>query len=116
MPYQINKGDGVRLFVSYHDKKQFDTARCFCNYDSIELNNGTHDAIDFSTLEVAKALWKIGVAINMPANVKIILVEDHFHSVPLIFHSNQDCLKDVNDTLNGIRLLIDQHVKNRDNP
>ena len=115
VPYQINKGDGVRLFVSYHDKKQYDTARCFCNYDSIELNDGEHDGIDFSTIEVAKALWKVGAAINMPpANVKVVLVEDYFHSIPLIFHSNPECFVDVNDTLNGIRLLIGQHVKNDD--
>lgn len=115
VPYQVNKGDGVRLFVSYHDERQYDTARCFCNYDSIELNDGTHDAIDFSTLEVAKALWKVGAVINMPANVKVIRVEDQFHNIPQIFHANQDCFKDVNDTLKGIRLLVDQHVKNEDN-
>lgn len=115
VPYQINKGDGVRIFVSYHDERRYDVTRCFCNYDSIELNDGIHDATDFSTIEVAKALWKVGAAINMPANIKIIRVEDHFHTIPLIFHSNQDCKKNVSDTLNGIRLLINQHVKNGDN-
>lgn len=115
VPYQIKKGDGVRLFVSYHEERQYDTTRCFCNYDSIELNDGKHDAIDFSTLEVVKALRKVGVSIDMPENVKVIHVVDTFHNIPLIFHSNMECLEDVNNTLNGIRLLMEQHVKNEDN-
>lgn len=115
VPYQINKGDGIRLFVSYHAPKQFSTSRCFCNYDTIELNDGQHDSIDFSTLEVVKALWKVGVNIVLPQNVKVILVEDIYHNIPQIFHSDQDCHKDVNETLNGIRTMIEQHNKNRDN-
>lgn len=114
VPFQIGKGDGVRLFVSYHEKKQFDKVRCFCNYDTVKLNDGSHDAIDFSTLEIAKAIWKIGSQIEMPSNVKVVLVEDHFHTIPHIFHSAPNNQRDINDTLKGIRLLIDQHVYNGD--
>ncbi len=114
VPYLIEKGEGIRLFVSYHDKKQFDTTRCFCNFDSIELNDGQHDAIDFSSLEVKKALCKVGAEINFPQNIKVILVEDKFHTIPQIFHANPDCFEDVNNTMKGIRLLIDQHVRNND--
>lgn len=114
VPYQIDKGDGIRLFVSYHNIKQYEGKRCFCNYDSIELSDGKYDAIDFSSIEIVKALWKVGAEINMPTNVKVILIEDHFHNVPQIFHSNPDCQEDLNETLKGIRLLMNQHVKNND--
>ena len=114
VPYQIDKGDGVRLFVSYHNIKQYEGKRCFCNYDSIEIGEHLYDSIDFATLEVTKTLWKVGAEIGMPANVKVILVEDSFHNIPQLFHSNIDCQKDVNETLDGIRLLINQHVENND--
>lgn len=114
VPYQIDKGDGIRLFVSYHNIKQYEVKRCFCNYDSIEIGEHLYDSIDFATLEVAKALWKVGAEIDMPADAKAILVKDSFHNIPQIFHSNPDCQKDVNETLEGIRLLINQHEENGD--
>ena len=114
VPYQIDKGDGIRLFISYHDTKVFETNRCFCNYDSIELKDEIHYAIDFSTLEVAKAFWKVGAEIEMPTGVKVVLVEDYSHTIPQIFHSKTDCQEDLNKTLEGIRLLINQHIKNGD--
>lgn len=114
VPYQIDKGDGIRLFVSYHNIKKYEEKRCFCNYDSIEIGEHQYDSIDFAALEVTKAFRKVGAEIDMPANVKVILIEDHFHTVPQIFHSNSDCQKDVDETLEGIRLLINQHVENYD--
>ena len=114
VPYQIDKGDGIRLFVSYHNIKQYEVKRCFCNYDSIEIGESLYDSIDFTTIEVTKALWKVGAEIDMPTDAKVILVEDSFHSIPQIFHSNPDCQKDVNEALEGIRLLINQHVENND--
>lgn len=114
VPYQIDKGDGIRLFISYHDTKVFEANRCFCNYDSIEHKDCIHYALDFSTLEVAKALWKVGAEIELPSETKVILVEDCFHTIPQIFHSNTNCQEDVNKTLEGIRLLINQHVENKD--
>ena len=114
VPYQIDKGDGIRLFISYHNTEGFETNRCFCKYDLIELKDGTHNAIDFSTLEVAKALWKVGAEIEIPIDVKVVLVEDNYHTIPQIFHSNIDCQEDLNKTLEGIRLLVNQHIKNGD--
>lgn len=114
VPYQIDKGDGIRLFVSYHNTEDFETNRCFCKYDSIELKDGIHYAIDFSTLEVAKALWKVGVEIEIPIDVKVVLVKDNYHTIPQIFHSNIDCQEGLNKTLEGIRLLVNQHIKNGD--
>lgn len=114
VPYLIDKGDGIRLFVSYHDVKQNEVNRSFCNYDSLEIGECQYDSIDFVTLEVTKALRKVGAKIEFPTNAKVILVKDSFHSVPQIFHSNSDCQKDVNNTLEGIRLLINQHVENND--
>lgn len=114
VPYQISKGDGIRLFISYHIAEDFDKNRCFCNYDSIELKDGIHYAIDFSTLEVAKALWKVGAEIEMPTDVKVVNIEDYFHTIPQVFHPNMDCQEDLNKTLEGIRLLINQHIKNGD--
>lgn len=114
VPYQIDKGDGIRLFVSYHDIKHYGEKRCFCNYDSIEIGECLYDSFDFATIEVTKALWKVGAEIDMPANVKIILVEDYFHNIPQIFHSNPDCQKDLNKSLEGLHLLINQHIENND--
>lgn len=114
VPYQIDKGDGIRLFVSYHNTESFETNRCFCKYDSIELKDGIHNVIDFSTLEVAKALWKVGAEIDIPIDVKVVLVEDNYHTIPQIFHSNIDCQEGLNKTLEGIRLLVNQHIKNGD--
>lgn len=114
VPYQINKGDGIRCFISYHDEKEINNTRCFCNYDSIELNDGIHNAVDLSTVEVAKSLWKVEANIELPINVRYIHVEDGFHSTPQIFHTGPSLTKNVNKTLNGIRLLVNQHVNNHD--
>lgn len=116
VPYPINKGDGIRLFVSYHQEEQYSTPRCFCRFDEITLADGQKFAsIDFSAIEVVKALRKIGVEISLPTGVKITRVADNVHNVPCIFHSDTNgCFKDINKTLDGIRLLVAQHVQNND--
>lgn len=115
VPYQINKGDGVRLFISYHPKEQYDAKRCFCGYDELTVIEEKNKSMDLSTIEVAKALRKLGAEIYLPKDVKITKIADNVHNVPCIFHTGDGgCYKDVNKTLEGIRLLVAQHVKNND--
>ena len=116
VPYPINLGDGIRLFVSYHQEEQYDASRSFCRFDKISLADGQKfDSIDFSAIEVAKALRKVGAGINLPTDVKITRVADNVHNVPYIFHSDTNgCFKEVNNTLEGIRLLVAQHIQNND--
>ena len=116
LPYRINRGDGIRLYVSYHEKKQEQFGdRYISSYDELELEDGKHKAIEFFTVEVVKAIRRIGEQIDLPKDCMYILPEDYYCNIPIISHGSNDPQQHINGTIEGIRSLIKQLLENNSN-
>lgn len=117
VPFILNRGDGVRLLVSYTNEVVEDgKARSFMTVDQTTLEDGEKTGIaEFATIEVFKALNKVGAEISLPENIVYHLSEDYYHFIPCIHHSKNDLSDNLYNTLQGLRLLVSQHVKNGDN-
>lgn len=113
-PYPINKGDGVRLFVSYHPVENETAARRFATLDEFTTEEGKIDCMELAALEVKKALIRLGADIEIPKGFKYVVTEDYYNNIPMISHGDNDVDINVNLTLDAIRLLINQHVANGD--
>lgn len=113
LPYRINKYDGIRLYVSYHEKNQVQSKdRYISSYDELTLEDGKHNAIEYFTIEVIKAIHRVGEQFDSPKDCIYILPEDYYCNIPTICHGVINTQQCVNGTIDGIRLLVRQLVEN----
>lgn len=102
VPQVLQKGDGVRLLVSYQEPVQGDTPWFFSNFDTVTTHSVSGDAADLTVIDLAKCLRREGIAIENP---KCLLMEcrDGFVNLPLIAHCGEDVASKVNRSLDGVR-------------
>ncbi len=105
VPYLINKGDGVKLYISYHKKGDSVLDFSFCTTDLLTTKEGKIEAVEFETINVAKAIRRMGGDIEYPQCV-FCTCEDHYNNIPQIFHGGNNVSKNVNITIDAIRLLM----------
>lgn len=110
IPYPINKGDGVRMMVSYHPYASEAAIRRLATVDEISTSTGKVECVELAAIEVKKALNRIGTDIEMPPDFRFVLTEDYYNNVPMISHGDNGNDANVNQTLEAIKQLIDQHV------
>lgn len=116
VPYIIGKGDGVRLLFSYRNEVvESDMPRYFDIVDTARLLDGKGSKIaQLSIVEVCKVLNRVGAQIDLPQNTAFCSPHDHYHYIPCIHHGYGDIAKSLNETLEGIKVMIQQHVKRGD--
>lgn len=105
VPYVINRGDGVKLYVSYHKKIDCPRDFSFCTMDVMTTDEGKIEAVEFETINMAKAIRRMGGDIEYPQCV-FCTCEDHYNNIPQIFHGGNNVSKNVNITIDAIRLLM----------
>ena len=115
VPYILNEGDGIRLCVAYGNEYNSQENWSYQCFDIVELEDGKHNVIELPTIEVTKILKRTGVDINIPEDKEVLIIEDYCNNIPVIYHkSGMDLDVRLRKTLDGLRLLIRQHVKNKD--
>lgn len=92
VPYKMESGDGVRLFLSYHKQSEvtqtFD--RVIINPDSLTVGDTRYDVMEFNALEIKKALKRIGQQLTIPEHIKFISPYDNCINFPTILHSESN--------------------------
>tara|TARA_B100001115_G_scaffold178651_1_gene168368 strand:- start:1812 stop:3911 length:2100 start_codon:yes stop_codon:yes gene_type:complete len=112
IPYSISKDDGIRMLVSYHAKKDHgDRTRYVSIPDVIHLEDGQHDAIEYFTIEVKKALNRIGEDLEMPNRCKYMCPEDYYINIPCIYHSSSNTQQLVNKTAEALKMVVESLFK-----
>lgn len=107
IPYSINKGDGVRILVTYHKQSNHQGKTRYVSIpDTITLEDGEHDAIEYFTIEVKKALNRINEDLELPAECKFMCPEDYYINIPCIYHSPENTQNLLNKTVEAIKLLV----------
>ena len=110
VPYIISKGDGVRIYVSYHENLECHEERMFGTTEIVDTQEGRVACMEFQAIEVAKAIWKEGGKLELPEGMKYIIVEDYIHNIPIIMHGNENLADNLKVTLNGIKRLMRCHT------
>lgn len=105
VPYLINKGDGVRLYISYHEKRDSSLDFSFCTTDVMTSNEGEIEVVEYEAINVAKAIRRMGGTIKLP-QCAFCTCEDNYNNIPRIFHGGEDVFKNVNITVKAIRFLM----------
>ena len=106
IPYSISKNDGIRLLVSYHSKKDHGSKKRYVSIpDVITLEDGKHDAIEYFTVEVKKALNRLGENLELPEDCVYMCPEDYYVNIPCIYHSTDDTQNLVDKTIEALNMI-----------
>ena len=112
VPYSINKGDGIRLYVSYHAKETEQTeGRYFSSNDVLTMANGPLKAVEFITVDVVKIFERKGISISLPKDCNFVLHEDYYHNIPCISHDGANIQGTLNGTFSGFKELVEVLVR-----
>lgn len=106
VPFILSSGDGVRLLVSYHEPIIDSRIRFFSNYDEITTLEGKKPAADLMCVDLAKSLRRKEAEIEY-GDCVYVECDDGISNLLTISHGRNDPQKDVNSSLNGIRLFLE---------
>lgn len=108
VPYSIEKVHGLRLFLSYHKPEDhiFDSERLLINTDTYSINGQVYNVVEFDTIELRKALLRLGATITFPENLRYINIKDSYINFPTILHSKENIENNIKITFQALSLII----------
>lgn len=108
VPYSIDKGMGIRMLVSYHEKTEsLDYQRYISITDSLTLGEESFDAIEIDTYEIKKALNRLDSDLFIPENLTLLAPEDLYCNIPCIFHTDENCEENLNLTMDAFKMIFE---------
>ena len=106
VPYPIDRGDGVRVMVSYFGaEEREEMPRRFKTLDEIETRDGKVKTADIATVDFVKAMNRFGAEIEMPDCV-YAEVNDGYNNIPQIRIGDDDTRENLDKTVAGIKQYI----------
>lgn len=110
IPNKIAPEDGVRLFVTYHNKnfeyKCFD--RKIINPDIIEFKNGkVLNVLEYDITEIEKYLIGIGEKLEYPSEINFVKPFDFLTNYPIILHGSANTERLIHNTLNAFKTIFE---------
>lgn len=113
IPYKIDNKSGIRIFVSYHLPTHIeeDFERIIINPDSIYNLKDRSEVIEFDTLEIKKALFRLGGELKLPSEYSYIKSYDFYTNYPTILHSTNNLRENLSKTLKAYLLVFESISK-----
>lgn len=107
VPYSMVQGTGVRVALSYHPRGERNSAeRSVVCLDQISDGETTYPFVESETLELQKALGKLGCSLQIPPGTKTVSFKDFYVNLPLVAHKKSILPKGLCQTLNAIKMLV----------
>lgn len=114
IPHKINSEDGIRLFVTYHNKDQeYDQfERKIINPDILKFQNGESlNILEYDILEIEKYLIRIGEKLDYPDKVNFVKPFDFTTNYPIILHGSKDSESLIQNTLKAFKTIFELQNK-----
>lgn len=116
-PNKISSIDGIRLFISYHNKhedyKSFE--RKIINPDVIEFQNGeVLNVFECDIIEIEKYLKRFGGKIEYPDGVDFVKLFDFYSNYPIILHGAENKEENLRLTLEAFRFIFEKKNQSKD--
>lgn len=115
LPNRITSEDGVRLFVSYHNKTEDYSSfeRKIINPDILRFENGDYlTTLEYDIIEISKYLNRIGERIDYPEEINFVKPYDLYTNYPIVLHGNNDTENHLNKTLQAFQAVFEKQNKN----
>ena len=111
IPYSVSRKDGVRLFVSYHAKKNHGNRKRYVSIpDTVHMKDSKYNAVEFFTVEVKKALNRLGEDLELPEECKYTFPGDYYINIPCIYHSAEKTQQILDKTIEALKLITNSFM------
>ena len=112
VPFSINKNEGIRMLVSYHETlKNIEHERFISIFDAFSIGDETQDAIEYDVIELKKSLNRVGGDLHIPKNILNFHAEDMYCNIPCVFHKDEKQQELVNQTILALKNIFGALVK-----
>jgi len=104
VPHSMDKSDGIKLLISYHNKNEDyeNISHSVSIYDVININGEDKSIIEDEIIEVKKALSRLGKELNIKDDTLYGNCKDEYWNIPCIFHGMNDPTEDIQITLKAL--------------
>lgn len=110
IPNKVRPEDGIRLFVSYHQKSEGYKSffRKIPNTDIIKYHDGkTIDVLEYDIIEIYKVLKRLGEKMDLPTNINFLKPFDFYTNYPLILHGSDNTGNLLQKTIEAYKLIFE---------
>jgi hypothetical protein len=99
--------EGVRVALSYHhfDKGTLEEDRCIAMLGLVRDGTETARFVDAEFIDFLKLAERTGLALKLPADVRLAAFEDLYHVFPLIRHRTHTAAEETLDVLRSFVAL-----------
>jgi hypothetical protein len=74
--------------------------------DTISKNGDTRSVVEYDTIELVKALHRLGERLEIPDSVTLLASEDMYINLPVVCHGGQRLQESLRKTTDALRLLL----------
>jgi hypothetical protein len=116
VPFSMTQDMGLRIALSIH-ARTFDInpqVRIVKPFDVISDGNASYPYVETFTLELRKALAKMGSDLIIPAGVRFVSHKDFYINLPIVYHPATDTKLSITQTLEAIKMLLNALSKKSD--
>lgn len=113
VPHKIDKEDGIRLLVSYHNENQdfIDETHSISIYDMVSIDDISHSIVECNVIEIKKALERLEKKLFIKEKVLIGSFKDEYWNIPCIFHSNENSEENIKTTLLALKSVFSKMIE-----
>lgn len=110
-PYSIDDNAGIRIFVSYHDRKNFaDVAeREIINIDIINSKGQETAILESDVLRWKAFLEESGGDVKLSDEFKFVKAYDRYTYFPTVLHGNKDVQQLIEGSMTAFKRLFEQY-------
>ena len=115
LPNKITQDDGIRLFVSYHNKDQDYSSfeRKLTILDSLEFENADSISVaEYDIVEIGKYLNRIGESIDYPSGINFVKPYDLYTNYSTILHGSNETENHLKKTIQAFKAIFEIQNKN----
>lgn len=115
VPYSIDKKDGIRILVSYHNKNEdfINKTHSISIYDTVSIDNISHSILEGNVIEIKKALERIGRSLYIKDDILFGSFKDEYWNIPCIFHSRINPEEDIKITLLALKSVFFKMIERK---
>jgi hypothetical protein len=112
VPHSMNKSDGIKLLISYHNKNyDFENiSHSVSIYDVININGEDKSILEDEIIEVKKALIRLEKILNIKDDTLYGNCKDEYWNIPCIFHGKNDPTDDIQITLKALSNIFERMI------
>jgi hypothetical protein len=108
LPYAITRNEGLRIYISYHDRDSFttDCDRQIINADKISGTNKEITVVEADMLHWKMALEQSGGNVLFDDAIEYVKAYDNYRNLPTVLHGNHATQQLINESIKAYKAVF----------